>query len=101
MKLGILVNSDHNIEELAGLTRAAVSKGHQVTIFAMDEGTRILEDPACTALADLAGEVKMSYCDHSAQELDINTTGLTDKIERSSQYNNAVMNHNADKVIVL
>jgi predicted peroxiredoxin len=100
MKLGILVNSNKNIEEVAGLTRAAISKGHRVTIFAMDEGTRILEDPACTVLADLAG-VEMSYCDHSARQLGVNTTGLPDNIERSSQYNNAAMNHNADKVLVL
>lgn len=100
MKLGILVNSDQHGEQVVGLTRAAISSGHQVTIFAMDEGVRLLTDPAITALAALDG-VSMSFCDHSSQELGVETNDLSGLIERSSQYNNAAMNHTADKVLVL
>ena len=39
MKLGILVNTDRHLKvEIAGLTHAALAKGHEVAIFAMDEG---------------------------------------------------------------
>ncbi|MBU0480534.1 MAG: DsrE family protein [Proteobacteria bacterium] len=100
MKLGILVNTDKCFQALSGITRAASDKGHEVTIFAMDEGTRLLEDPECLSLSGLA-RVSMSYCDHSAIELGVNKEGVPEAIERSSQYNNAAMNHNADKVIVL
>jgi predicted peroxiredoxin len=100
MKLGILVNTNDHLSAIMGVTRAAVDKGHQVTIFSMDEGTRLLESLDYTSLAELQG-VSMSYCEHSALELTVNTDGLTDSIERSSQYSNAAMNHNADKVLVL
>ncbi len=100
MKLGILVNTNRNLQALTGITRAANDKGHEVTIFAMDEGTWLLEDSGCVSLSELAN-VSISYCDHSAIDLGVNKDGLPEAIERSSQYNNASMNHNADKVIVL
>ena len=100
MKLGILINTDKHLAEITGLSRAASEKGHEVVIFAMDEGTRLLEEADYVALADLAN-VKISYCDHSAIALAVKQEGLPEAIERSSQYNNAAMIHNADKVIVL
>lgn len=100
MKLGILVNTNRNFQALTGITRAASGKGHEVIIFAMDEGTWLLEDPGCVSLSELAN-VSISYCDHSAIEIGVKKEPLPEAIERSSQYNNASMNHNADKVIVL
>ena len=100
MKLGILINTDQHLAEITGLTRAASEKGHEVVIFAMDDGTRLLEETDYVALAELA-KVTISYCDHSAIELAVRKEGLPEAIERSSQYNNAAMIHNADKVIVL
>jgi hypothetical protein len=100
MKLGILVNTDNHLAEVTGITRAASDKGLEVIIFAMDNGTRLLEAADYVALADLPN-VTISYCDHSAKDLAVKTEGLTAAIERSSQYNNAVMSHRADKVIVL
>ena len=43
----------------------------------------------------------MSVCDHSAEMIGIKTEGLSPKIVCASQLNNAMMNHNADRVIVL
>lgn len=100
MKLGILVNTKEHGATIAGIVRSATAKGHEVYLFAMDEGTRLLEEQAYISLIDLGG-VTMSYCDHSAKELNVNTEGLNPSIDRSSQYSNAEMNHNADKVLVL
>ncbi|HHK60512.1 MAG TPA: hypothetical protein ENJ73_02160 [Desulfobacterales bacterium] len=100
MKLGILVNSDRHLSAIVGLTRTAVARGHSVQIFAMDSGTRLLEEAAYRDLAALDG-VSMSYCDHSAKELEVNTTAVPENIECSSQFSNAAMHHNADKVLVL
>ncbi|HEB68302.1 MAG TPA: hypothetical protein ENI88_01635 [Desulfobulbus sp.] len=100
MKLGILVNSNRYLTTITGIVGVAAARGNQVTLFAMDEGTRLLEDADYVALADLEG-VSMSYCEHSAVELSVNTRGLSDAIESSSQYSNAAMNHDADKVLVL
>lgn len=100
MKLGILVNTDKNLSAVDGITRAAVAAGHSVEIFVMDDGTRLLADGAFTALASLAG-VKMAFCDHSAQHLGTKPDPTPDAITCGSQFDNANMNHEADRVIVL
>jgi len=100
MKLGILLNSDKFCQILVGLTRTSVGRGHEVIIFAMDDGVKLLENKDCTQLSELDG-VNFSYCDHNVQQLGVKTGGLSEKVESSSQYSNAAMNHQADKVIVL
>lgn len=100
MKLGILVNTDRHLEHIIGLTRAAVAKGHEVILFAMDEGTRLLGNASYTDLCKLRG-VSMSVCEHSAKALAVRTEGLPGAIVCGSQYHNAVMSQSADRVIVL
>jgi len=100
VRLGILVNTDRHLAQITGLTQAAVSKGHEVVIFAMDEGTRLVADPRYTGLCRLPG-VTMSLCRHSAGALGVSVEGLPTEIACGSQLNNAMMNHNADRVIVL
>ena len=100
MRLGILVNSEQHLPAIIGITHTAAAGGHQVEIFAMDTGTRLLERPDYVALAELAG-VTMSFCDHSAKALGVATTTLSEKIVCSSQFSNAKMNHHADRVITL
>lgn len=100
MKLGILLNTARHLEDVVGITRAALAKNHQVIIFAMDEGTRLLENQILVSLAGLEG-VSLSVCDHSAKMYGVNAEGLSPKIVCGSQLHNAMMNHNADRVIVL
>ncbi len=100
MKLGILVNTDRHADDLVGLTKAALSKGHQVIVFFMDEGVRLLTSPNVTGLCE-DPKVNMSYCDYTTQKNGISKEGICEKIICGSQYNNAMMNHEADRVIVL
>ncbi len=100
MKLGILVNTNKQLDDIIGLTEAAASRGHEVIIFAMDEGTRLLEEPLFTGLS-AKENVNMGFCDHSALQLGVNKEGLTEEIVVGSQYDNAVMDHESDRVIVL
>ena len=100
MKLGMLINTAKHVDHVIGICRAALARNHQVSIFAMDEGTRLLENDAFVSLAELEG-VSMSLCDHSAKMFGGKTEGLPPKIVCASQLNNAMMNHNADRVIVL
>lgn len=100
MKMGILVNTDENLQEIVGLTKAALSKGHEVNIFAMDDGTKLLKETSFTDLSKLEG-VHISFCDLSSKRINVKTDGLSKKIIGGSQLNNAIMNHNSDKVIVL
>lgn len=100
MKLGIHVKSDRHLEDVIGLTKAALSKGHQVIIFTMADGVRLLENPAFTELCKLKG-VSMSFCDHNATGYGINKTVIPEEIICGSQFNNASMIGDVDRVLVL
>jgi predicted peroxiredoxin len=100
MMLGIIVNTDRHMIHLAGIARASQAKGHEVNIFLTDAGTGLLHDPAMRDLALLQG-VTISYCLQSAKRIGIAQDGIPPEIVAGSQVNNAIMNHHADKVIVL
>lgn len=100
MKLGMLINTAKHVDDVVGICRAALAGNHQVSIFAMDDGIRLLENDAFVSLAELDG-VSFSLCDHSAKMLGAKLEGLSPKIVCASQLSNAMMNHGADRVIVL
>lgn len=100
MKLGILVNTDRHAKDLIGLTNAALSKGHEVIVFFMDAGVVLLKDTKVKNLCKNSG-ISMSFCDYTTQKNGISKEGICDKIVCGSQYDNATMNHVADRVIVL
>lgn len=100
MRLGILVNTDRHRDHILGITKAAVQKGHEVIIFNMDDGSKLLEDEAFTGLCTEQG-VSMSFCDHSVGQKNVSKDGIPSAIVCGSQLNNAAMNQDADRVIVL
>lgn len=100
MKLGILINTDSNKNHVVGLTKAALSKGHEVVLFMMDVGVKNAGDREIQALCN-DERAQCSLCDHSAHNANFSTEGLPESITVGSQYNNAVMNADVDKVIVL
>jgi predicted peroxiredoxin len=100
MKLGILVNTDKHLPDIIGITNAAIKRGHDVIIFTMDTGTKLFSQPEYTELCKLNG-VKMSFCDYNAKLFNIETAGIPDEVVCGSQLDNASMNHECDKVIVL
>ena len=100
MKLGIFVNTNRHLNHVVGIVKAALAKGHEVVMFNMDDGTKLLGTPEFAELCKTKG-VTMSFCDHSAKGLNVATEGLAAEIVCGSQYNNAVMNHDADRLIVL
>lgn len=100
MKLGVLVNSDRHLEAITGVTRAALAQGHEVFLFAMDDGTRLLADPAYVALCDLPG-VNMSFCQESATRKGVSFAALPETIAAGSQLQNAMMVQKTDRIIIL
>ncbi|MFV1997836.1 MAG: DsrE family protein [Acidiferrobacterales bacterium] len=100
MKLGILINTDRHLEDILGITNAAIAGNHETNIFIMDEGTRLLENELFAALAKLPA-VTITLCEHSAKSFGIDTDDLSKDINCASQFNNAMMNHNSDRMIVL
>ncbi|UCG78032.1 MAG: DsrE family protein [Nitrospirota bacterium] len=100
MKIGMLINSDKYAGDVNGIAKAALAAGHEVIIFVMDEGINIMHDPSLLELTGSKG-VSVSYCDHNAQQLKLDKSGLPGEIVSGSQYNNAVMANESDRLIVL
>ncbi len=100
MKLGILVNTDRHAEDIIGLAKAAISKGHEVIIFMMDAGVKLLYNPSITGLSNIQS-LHISFCDYSTGKLGVSKEGIPDKIVCGSQFDNALMNHEVDRLIVL
>ena len=100
MKLGILVNSNQHLDDIIGIVKAASLKGHTVTIFVTDVGTQLLARSEFTLLSELE-RVSITFCEHSAEHNHIQLEGVPESISKGSQYNNAVMNKESDRVIVL
>ncbi|MCX5718328.1 MAG: hypothetical protein NTW44_08535 [Nitrospirae bacterium] len=100
MKLGILINTDRHLAYVMGITKVAISKGHEVIIFNMDDGTKLFGNPLFADLCKTEG-VSMSFCDYNAKGLGVATEVLPHEIVCGSQYHNAVMVNSADRVIVL
>lgn len=100
MKLGILVNTARHLDDVIGLAEAAIAKRLEVIIFAMDEGTRLLDEDRFASLAALEG-VTISVCEHSAKAHRVSVEHLAPQIRCGSQLNNAMMVHAADRVVIL
>jgi len=99
MKLGMLVNTDKHLSHIIGMVKAARSRNHEIAIFVMDTGTLLLKNPAFSELCLLRG-VSMSFCDLSAHKGEVLTEVLPAEIQCGSQYNNAIMVHESDRVLV-
>lgn len=100
MKLGIHIKTDRHLEHVVGIVNAAASKGHEVMIFTMAGGEKLLENQKFTDLCKNP-KVTMSYCDHDATHMGIRKETIPAEIACGSQFNNAVMVDKADRVIVL
>ncbi|MEO5358698.1 MAG: hypothetical protein H7844_15565 [Nitrospirae bacterium YQR-1] len=100
MTIGLLITRDGFSQDIIGLTKAAVNKGHQVILFMMDDGARHSQSKDVVALKDIPG-VTMSLCDHSAKLRDITEGMIPEGCTAGSQYQNSVMNQDADKVLVI
>ncbi len=94
------MNTDRHLEHVHGLVRAATEKNHEVLIFVMDTGTKLLENDVFIELSSFPG-VSMSFCDLNAGQQDVRTDDLPEEIICGSQLNNSMMIHDADRVIVL
>ena len=100
MKIGMLVNTDKGLKDIIGITKEALSRGHEVSIFTMDSGTKLLGNGEYSGLCMLEG-VKMAFCSHSAGKEGIDASLVPQHITCGSQFDNALMSNESDIVIVL
>lgn len=100
MKLGILVNTDSRAKLIAELSEAAVSKGCKVVLFVMDEGVKLLRKPLIANLLKTSG-VTLAFCQYSVDIIGVSPGRIPKEAVSGSQYDNACMNKEVDRIIVL
>jgi len=100
MILGILVTTSRHLDDVIGITKAAVLKGHEVYIFVMDEAVQLLSHGSMRELAFVQG-VSLSFCEVSARRRGANFESFPKEIVSGSQVDNARMFKRADRVVSL
>lgn len=100
MRLGIHVNTGRHMKELVSISRSAVKKGHEVSVFITGEGVGLLLQKDIDELAGIDG-VDVVFCDFNAMQMDIPRESLPDALRAGSQLDNAIMVRDTDRVITL
>lgn len=100
MIFGILITTDEYRDDIIGLTEASIKRGHRVILFFMDQGCKLATDKRIAALCSM-DNVQMSLCDLNRRRIGLLDKDIPESITCGSQYDNAVMNKESDKVIVL
>ena len=95
--LGILITKHANAAHIAGLVAAAHRVGHAVRVFMTDEGVRFTRDQEfLSGLQD--ANVQVAVCEYNCEQ-----AGYPDRAEGiryGSQYDNAGMLHECERVLV-
>lgn len=95
--LGIMITTYENLEHIAGVVKAAHAAGHPIMIFLTDEGVKFTRDPKFLELLNVGG-IEISVCDHSCERIGIHDK--TEGVTYGSQYNNAGMMHDSERVLI-
>lgn len=99
-KLGILVTTNKYPDEIIRIVNEASGSKAEVMLFMMDEGVLLCRNNAFTK-AIVENNVNISICDYNARLLGMDTEKeVAKEIVCGSQYNNAIMNHDSDRVLV-
>jgi len=100
MKLGLLVATDRNLKHLRGIVLSALARGHEVEVFVMAEGVRLLCDEGFREIIARPG-LTASYCSFNAMMHGIDEGCIPAEAEPASQINNLMMARSSDRVITL
>ncbi len=97
MKLAILLTSDifsEDVRTVYQISKEALSQGHSVSIFLMDDGIYNLKK--IKELRNEGGEISLCLCAHNAMQREV---PKEEGILFGSQYDWAQTVHEADKVL--
>jgi len=98
MNLGLLLITNGYKDDVIGLIKAGLSKGHTVNVFMMDDGVHYCQDEDIVAL-NASDDITMSLCDRSCHLRGITAEMIPEGITEGSQLQNAMMHNGADRVI--
>jgi len=99
MRLGFLVTQTIHANKIIDMAKAALRRGHSLSIFMTDDGVSLVRNSGVTDLRKLEN-VEMSLCDHSAHARHIVDQDIPEGIIKGTQYQNSLMHNEADKVLI-
>jgi predicted peroxiredoxin len=97
MNIGFLITRDAYADKIAAIAKAAIGRGHTVSIFMTDDGVKLIRDSAFTGLRD---KVDMSLCDFSARNRELTEKDIPEGVTAGTQYQNSLMHNECDKVLI-
>jgi len=98
MRLGIVASHESAGPHLAGLAAAAVARGWTCRVFLTDSAVKLAASAGLQGLAK-AGAVRLDVCEHSWQHF--GGEGVPDGATLGSQFQNAELVRECDRVVVL
>ncbi len=99
MKIGILITQTPQANKIVEITKEAVKRGHSVSLFMTDDGIYLVKNCAVTDLRKLEN-VDMSLCNYSAKGRYLDEKEIPEGIINGTQYQNALLHSECDKVLV-
>lgn len=102
MRFGLVVTTEEFGHHVSGLLEAAIDRGWTCRCFLTDRGVRLLKYQPFKDLA-CAKQLKVNVCEHSWEMFGWETLQQdsgTEQIQMGSQYQNAELVHECDKVLV-
>ncbi|NOZ59675.1 MAG: DsrE family protein [Euryarchaeota archaeon] len=98
-KLGVFVCTDKHGEDVEGLVKAAIEKGHEVKVFFTGPGVKLVPTEHAKEIVKAGADVAM--CLHSFEELGlIEKYEIPEGIKKSTQDFNANMMKEVDRYVV-
>jgi predicted peroxiredoxin len=99
MKLGIIITRDAFADRIVEIAKAAVKKGHSVSIFMTDDGVKLVRNNEIADLRNLKN-TDVSLCDFSLRGRNIDEGEVPDGITAGTQYQNSLIHNECDKVLI-
>lgn len=95
MHLLIIASTEENLKNIVGLSRAALNKGHNVTLFFNEKSVLLLKKPSLLNSINVARLV----CRTSFNELRLNLDDIISGVKMSSLSELVELVENCDKVV--
>jgi|SRR5208283_2418369 len=98
MKLGIIVTQTPYANKIVDITKAAVKRGHSVSIFFTDDGIYLIKNVDVANLRNLEN-VEMSLCNFSLQGRKLADSEVPEGVINGTQYQNSLIHNECDKLL--
>lgn len=98
MDIGIIVTQTPHANKIVEIAKAALKRGHKVSIFMTDDGIYLVRNSAFTDLRKLEN-VEMSLCNYSANGRHLAESDIPEGVINGTQYQNALIHSECDKVL--